>query len=106
MNTIEGAVFDHKGETPGLGAKIADEPWFRAQFPGKSIFEGGNLTSVSIVKGGAKEGDAHAVDAISGATITSQALDVTIKNWLTAYEAYFKAASQPETIEIITNEEE
>ena len=33
-NTIVGAVFDHKGETPGLGAEI-NESWFEDQFKGE-----------------------------------------------------------------------
>ena len=36
VNTIYGAVFDHKGETPGLGAEITT-PAFTEQFKGKKI---------------------------------------------------------------------
>ena len=46
----------------------------------------------SVVKGGAPAGKANAVDAITGATITSQALGKSINIWLKAYEPYFKAA--------------
>ena len=52
MNTISGAVFDHKAETPGLGAEISLE-WFQKPFIGKTIFEGNNLVSINVVKGGA-----------------------------------------------------
>ena len=34
LNTILGAVFDHKAETPGLGAEI-NLPWFQEPFKGK-----------------------------------------------------------------------
>lgn len=67
-NTIYGATFLHKGETPGLGAEIAT-PMFSDQFIGKSIFDGSSLVSVTVVKGGAPEGSAHEIDAISGGTI-------------------------------------
>lgn len=88
MNTLDGAVFDHKGETPGLGAEIA-LPKFYDQFGGKQIFdENGNFVSVSVVKGGAK-GDIHGVDAISGGTITSKALETTMRTWLSFYRPYF-----------------
>ncbi len=88
MNTLDGAVFDHKGETPGLGAEIA-LPKFYSQFEGKRILdENGDFVSVSVVKGGAK-GDIHGVDAISGGTITSKALETTMRTWLSFYRPYF-----------------
>ena len=79
-NTLSGAIFDHKSETPGLGAEIAT-PKFSGQFVGKQIFENGKFTSVNIVKGGATPGNMHEVDAISGGTITSKSLDATIRMW-------------------------
>lgn len=85
---IKGVVFDHASETPGLGGKIKEDPAFAAQFVGKTAnFE--SEICFSIVKGGAKEGDTHAVDAISGATMTSKGLDAAINVWLGAYKAYF-----------------
>ena len=88
MNTIDGAVFDHKGETPGLGAEIA-LPKFYEPFKGKQILdENGDFVSISVVKGGAK-GDIHGVDAISGGTITSKALENTMRTWLSFYRPYF-----------------
>lgn len=88
-NTIYGATFLHKGETPGLGAEIAT-PNFSNQFIGKSIFDGGSLVSVTVVKGGATEGSAHEIDAISGGTITSRALENAIRQWLEYYEPYLE----------------
>ena len=89
LNTIYGASFAHKAETPGLGSEI-DQKWFQAPFVGKTIFDkSGKLVSIIIEKGGAKPGDNHAVDAISGGTITSKALEETIKDCLTNYETYF-----------------
>ena len=38
MNTVYGSTFDHKTETPGLGAEIKEE-WFQDRFVGKSIFD-------------------------------------------------------------------
>ena len=97
LKTIVGAYFDHESETPGLGAKIKDDPSFRAEFEGKKVdFE--DAEAFQVVKGGAGE-KANAVDAISGASITSKALGVSINNWLQAYKPFLKAASnvaQPE----------
>ena len=91
MKTIRGAYFDHASETPGLGAKIKDDPSFRKEFEGKSAdFSGDEI--FSVVKGGAPAGKTNAVDAITGASITSKALGVSINNWLKAYKPYFTAA--------------
>ena len=96
MNTLDGAVFDHKGETPGLGAEIA-LPKFYEPFKGKQILdENGDFVSISVVKGGAK-GDIHGVDAISGGTITSKALENTMRTWLSFYRPYFTNVIEEES---------
>lgn len=85
LNTIYGVTFDHKGETPGLGAQITKE-WFQKQFVGKKIFdENGNFVSIAVVKGGAPQNAPHAVDAISGATITSRGVENMLKTSLSSY---------------------
>ena len=102
FQTIRGAYFDHASETPGLGAKIKDDPAFRAEFEGKKIdFE--DEEAFRVVKGGAPAGKENAVDALSGASITSKALGVSINNWLQAYKPFLKAAAvkavQPSEVE-------
>ena len=90
LNTIAGAVFDHKSETPGLGAEI-NTGWFQAPFEGKTIFdENGNFVSVEVAKGGADPNSKHQVDAISGGTITSKALEEMLKDCMEGYVAHFK----------------
>ncbi|OFX73302.1 MAG: NADH:ubiquinone reductase (Na(+)-transporting) subunit C [Bacteroidetes bacterium GWE2_29_8] len=89
-NTIEGAIFDHKGETPGLGAEI-DTKSFQAQFTNKQIYdETGVFTSIKLVKGGANKDDMHGVDAISGGTITSDGVTHMLKDNLSLYSSYFE----------------
>lgn len=87
MNTIYGVTFDHKGETPGLGAEINTQG-FEGMFPGKTIFENGKFVSVMVLKGGAKPGDMHGVDAISGGTITSKGLEKMLLDCLVKYNDY------------------
>jgi len=92
FNTIYGAIFDHKGETPGLGAEIS-QPFFQVQFVNKKIIDDkGNFVSVKVVKGGAKPDDLYAVDAISGGTITSVGVQAMMMDCLGNYEIYFKNA--------------
>lgn len=84
-DSIYGAVFDHKGETPGLGAEIAT-PVFSGQFPGKVLFENGEFIGIEITKGiGSSSGNNHAVDAISGGTITSRGVQSMLMDCLEAY---------------------
>ena len=90
-STISGVVFDHKGETPGLGAEITT-PKFRDQFVGKKLFEGDKLVGITVLKGaGSSAGNPHAVDAISGGTITSRAVETMIRATLAKYETYIRA---------------
>jgi Na+-transporting NADH:ubiquinone oxidoreductase subunit C len=88
MNTIYGVEFDHKGETPGLGAEI-NTPAFENMFPGKKIYEAGKFVSIGVLKGGAKPGDPHNVDAISGGTITSKGLQKMLLDCIGKYNDYF-----------------
>jgi Na+-transporting NADH:ubiquinone oxidoreductase subunit C len=89
FNTVYGAVFDHQGETPGLGAEISYE-WFQKPFYGKTIFKDSTeFVSIKVLKGGAKKDDPHAVDAISGGTITSKALEAMLDSCLIQYKPYF-----------------
>lgn len=85
-NTIYGATFGHKAETPGLGAEI-EKDFFIVQFKGKKLLENGKV-KFAVVKGGADAGDMYGVDAISGGTITSKGLEEMLVDCLGAYE-YF-----------------
>ncbi|MEC9302940.1 MAG: NADH:ubiquinone reductase (Na(+)-transporting) subunit C [Bacteroidota bacterium] len=90
LNTVYGAVFDHKSETPGLGAEINQYELFQKQFEGKEILNGNELVSITVIKGGAPEGDKHGVDGISGGTITSDGVTDMLLERLTMYESYFR----------------
>jgi Na+-transporting NADH:ubiquinone oxidoreductase subunit C len=90
FNTIYGVMFDHKGETPGLGAEI-NQPFFQLPFRGKKIFnDKSTFVSIEVVKGGADPASAHQVDAISGGTITSKGLQAMLDSCLVSYQNYFK----------------
>ena len=89
FNKVYGTKFDHQGETPGLGAEIATD-WFQEPFKGKTIFkDSGDFISIKVLKGGAPDNDPHAVDAISGGTITSKALEAMLDSCLVQYKTYF-----------------
>jgi len=89
LNTVYGTNFDHQGETPGLGAEITTEK-FQKPFIGKTIFKDpADFVSIKVLKGGAPENDPHAVDAISGGTITSKGLEAMLDSCLVQYKTYF-----------------
>ena len=88
LNTVFGAVFDHKSETPGLGAEI-NQPFFEDPFSGKSLFDGEELKSIKVIKGGAGEDNMYGVDGISGGTITSDGVTDMLLERLTMYLPYF-----------------
>lgn len=96
-NTIAGANFDHKGETPGLGAEIANAD-FQQQFDGKEIMDNGQFVSISVIKPGKNVNPQHEVDGISGGTITSVGLNDMLADCLKPYVGYFK--SQTAQLEI------
>lgn len=85
--TIAGAVFDHQGETPGLGAEINTSN-FQEQFTGKKIFNAsGKFVSIQVNKAGIPETESS-VDAISGGTITSKGLEQMLYDCLSLYSTY------------------
>lgn len=94
LNTVEGASFDHAGETPGLGAEIKDNPSFPASFVGKKIYdEQGNFTSIQVVKGTLQRPE-HQVEAISGATITMNGVTDMLERGIQNYEPFFEKIEQ------------
>ena len=95
LNTIKGVAFDHKQETPGLGARITEEK-VKARFKGKTIFEGSNLVSVAMIKGEGSRTDldSHEVDGMSGATMTAKGLDVMISDYLEYYLGFIEKNKQ------------
>ena len=94
-NTIQGAVFDHTGETAGLGAEITQQ-WFQDRFVGEKVFNTqGKLVGINVSKTNNDpkdtDKDDHEVDAISGATITGDGVTDMILERLTHYLPYLKA---------------
>lgn len=90
FNTIEGVAFDHKAETPGLGAEIKQD-WFVKLFENEKIFNSnGDLVGVAVAKGNndRTNKDDNKVDAISGATITGDGVTKMIEERLMHYKAF------------------
>ena len=91
---IQGAYFDHKGETPGLGANIKQR-YFMDDFYGeKLITESGEFKGITVAKGNNDPKnlikDDYEVDALAGATITGDGVSAMIKSDLKLYLPFFK----------------
>ncbi|MHA7059913.1 Na(+)-translocating NADH-quinone reductase subunit C [Aquimarina sp. M1] len=94
FKTVKGAFFDHKGETPGLGANIK-EAYFRDDFIGESILDAsGNYAGITVKKGNADpknvDKNDNAVDAMAGATITGDGVTAMVKKGIKMYQPYFE----------------
>jgi Na+-transporting NADH:ubiquinone oxidoreductase subunit C len=89
--TIKGVTFAHKGETPGLGARITTDE-IQARYQGKSIFEDGELVSVTMIKGERNSPDKlgpSKVDGMAGATLTGNGVNSMLNNYFGYYQNYF-----------------
>ena len=93
LATVSGATFYKHGETPGLGGEVEAE-WFQNNFKGKVVFQDGKRTPIRVIKGKVSEvypeGNAQAVDGISGATITGSGVARFLNADLDRYENYFR----------------
>lgn len=90
FNTIKGITFYEHGETPGLGGEI-DNPKWKAIWKGKELFNADKY-EFAIIKGSVSPQDPlkmYHVDGLSGATLTSNGVNNTIRFWFGA-EGYGK----------------
>ncbi|WP_396590457.1 Na(+)-translocating NADH-quinone reductase subunit C [Allomuricauda sp. R78024] len=91
--TVQGVYFDHKAETPGLGANIKMR-FFMDDFIGESLLEGKSYAGVSVAKGNNdplnNDKEDNEVDALAGATITGNGVSAMIKETLKVYKPYLE----------------
>ncbi len=94
MATIFGAKFDHKTETPGLGAEIKTD-FFQKNWKGKSLDLASNAKMMfEVTKGaGSSMGD-HQVDGITGGTITSKGVQEMVNRTMIVYRKYESSTAQ------------
>ncbi len=88
---VQGIFFDHKGETPGLGANI-NQRYFMDDFTGESIMQDTRYAGISVAKGNNdplndRKEDGK-VDALAGATITGNGVSAMISESVNLYKDY------------------
>lgn len=90
--TVYGTFFNHEGETAGLGARIKEQ-WFQDSFQGKKIFANGAV-ALGVYKAGkapASVSTDNYVDAVTGATLTSNGVNDMLQAGLAEKQAEIEA---------------
>ncbi len=90
FDTVYGAYFTHESETAGLGARIAEEE-FQDKFKNKKAFADSTFQKVALSLSKKVEDKEHQVDAITGATLTSNGVSEMFLSSLQPYQKYFSA---------------
>ena len=94
---VQGVYFDHKAETPGLGANIKQR-YFMDDFIGESILDGNRYAGVAVAKGNNDPinqiKDDNEVDALAGATITGNGVSAMIRESVNLYRNYLETIRQ------------
>lgn len=83
-NTIAGITFTEHAETPGLGGEV-DNPSWKASWAGKQVYADVQSAPVLALRKGVnleKPEAVHQIDALSGATLTSDGVTHLVQFWL------------------------
>lgn len=77
--TVRELIYYQQKETPGLGGEVQNPSW-QEKWDGKEIYENGEV-AIRVVKN-ANPSNPHTIDALSGATLTSNGVENTIRYWV------------------------
>lgn len=83
LNTIAGVLFHEQAETPGVGDRITHPQWLQ-KWQGRKIYDEEGVPRFAVVPGRVEPGSAaalHGVDAISGATVSTDAVTSLVQFW-------------------------
>jgi Na+-transporting NADH:ubiquinone oxidoreductase subunit C len=91
--TIRELIYYQHKETPGLGGEIQNPDW-QAKWDGKKLYKDNGDVAISVDKN-VGDGNQYAVDALSGATLTSNGVENTLQYWASqnGYGHYLKRQS-------------
>ncbi|MFQ6372148.1 Na(+)-translocating NADH-quinone reductase subunit C [Shewanella sp. YIC-542] len=81
MNTVQNLVYYDQGETPGLGGEVQNPKW-KVKWNGKKLFDEQGNIAIQVTKNPAVAASDYGVDALSGATLTSNGVQHTLVFWL------------------------
>ncbi|MBQ0073429.1 MAG: NADH:ubiquinone reductase (Na(+)-transporting) subunit C [Prevotella sp.] len=92
-NTIYGAYFNHEGETAGLGAEIKDSKAWQDLFKGKTIYAADGSVALKVLKSSEVKNPASEVDAVTGATLTSNGVSDMLQEGFEKYKELLKSSN-------------
>lgn len=78
-NTVRNLIYYDQKETPGLGGEVQNPAW-KALWDGKKLFNDGDV-AIQLKKNASAD-NPHTVDALSGATLTSNGVQASLDYWL------------------------
>ncbi|MCL1127057.1 Na(+)-translocating NADH-quinone reductase subunit C [Shewanella surugensis] len=84
LNTVQSLIyydFTGSGETPGLGGEVQNPKWI-AKWTGKKLFDDQGNLAIKVTKNPAIASSQYGVDALSGATLTSNGVQHSLSFWL------------------------
>lgn len=87
--TVYGAYFNHDSETAGLGAEIKDSKAWQDKFKGKTIYDASGTPVLKVLKSGEIKDPNSQVDAITGATLTSNGVSDMLQEGFGKYKKWF-----------------
>ena len=90
-STVYGVYFNHESETAGLGAEIKDNLQWQEQFQGKKLFDGNNRSRIAISVQKKVTNPQTQVDAVTGATLTSNGVTNMLRDCLGKYLKFFNS---------------
>lgn len=84
--TVYGAYFNHEGETAGLGAEIKDSQEWQEKFQGKQLFSEDGSIAIAVKK--KVQHPESEVDAVTGATLTSDGVSLMLQKGIEEYQSF------------------
>ena len=92
-STVYGVYFNHESETAGLGAEIKDNKAWQEKFQGKKLFANGNDKTIALGVEKKVDDPATQVDAVTGATLTSNGVRDMLHEGLSKYLVFLNEHS-------------
>ncbi|KEJ87864.1 Na(+)-translocating NADH-quinone reductase subunit C [Sulfitobacter donghicola] len=80
-NDIFGLQFYDHAETPGLGAEV-DNPRWKALWNGQRLSDDEGTLHISVSKSAPAAGDEYHIDALAGATLTTNGVHNLVRFWM------------------------
>lgn len=95
LNTVKSVIYYKQGETPGLGGEVQNPDWQKL-WTGKKVYNEAGDVALRVTKIPSEAKTPYGVDALSGATLTSNGVSNSLAFWFgeEGFKPYLKVLSQ------------